>query len=827
MGVHGLTTFLQENKHSLSKTFQSTQSAPTPVVVDGWSFIYKLYQDSNLPWVYGGEYAEFSDLVARTVQAWIDIGFEVYFVFDGPCPEIKFPTIATRRTQTQIHHSLLFFRTSASSRSTGRFLNETRIIPPLVSATCIQSLQSKARVSTALQVHFADEEGDPFAVELAGRIGGYVIGNDSDFVILNSECYKGYVPLDEMVWLLPESLDPDGNSDGEFRTIRKPKSKHIRGARAGKGIIPPDHNIQDLALSFCAYSPESLAAYLKIPVTLLPLLAAIVGNDFSSRSENPRHNAQSLFFERRLAPRQRIERAASIIHSILSPDPNKRRTKHLIGSVMDLIDRTVNTLLSRRTITLGSGEIEEIIDGIVNATLQYALTKNQGAADGKESLWPTDICALHGPDACPLLPVFSRLCEDDVGTQDEDSQAKIKQRGLYLEAYRKGLLSEKLVDIVNTASYWPRLFLENPDIETVGRSIGRPIRIWTYAILANSVGLPEKAMTQPEMSLLAASGQLSESIADENDNELVDVVEVNSEDEDVDLLAPLKGDLQRLHLPEHEDAGPEARPEPPSAVPKTVEKRASSAIFVTEHLRRGIRIAEEAINVTLLSDLLATIDLSFHSKEAIPLLLKPQTDALTVLLRAVGSDTPAVRSLKREQLTVALSLRWIIYTLHKRAEETGSKERAQERWSKREACCFLATFMWSDEATCNNEPMTIAEFPAALDRNVQLTAQILASLESINEFASVLLISDLIPPVFRHFSGKKFHAFLTGLIPLDATMPSPLWDVCQDGLQHRFLEEEKNIGKRLKKVNARPPLPVAAQKSSQASLFTLLGEGSA
>ena len=46
-------------------------------------FIYKLYYDSNLPWVYGGEYTEFSALVTRVVQAWINVGFEIYFVFDG------------------------------------------------------------------------------------------------------------------------------------------------------------------------------------------------------------------------------------------------------------------------------------------------------------------------------------------------------------------------------------------------------------------------------------------------------------------------------------------------------------------------------------------------------------------------------------------------------------------------------------------------------------------------------------------------------------------------------------------------------------------------
>lgn len=47
------------------------------------SFIYDLYNNSNLPWVYGGEYSEFTNLVKTVVQAWIKAGLQVYFVFDG------------------------------------------------------------------------------------------------------------------------------------------------------------------------------------------------------------------------------------------------------------------------------------------------------------------------------------------------------------------------------------------------------------------------------------------------------------------------------------------------------------------------------------------------------------------------------------------------------------------------------------------------------------------------------------------------------------------------------------------------------------------------
>jgi hypothetical protein len=48
-----------------------------------YRFIYQLHQYSTLPWVYGGEYDQFCQLVKTVVQAWIDVRLKLYFVFDG------------------------------------------------------------------------------------------------------------------------------------------------------------------------------------------------------------------------------------------------------------------------------------------------------------------------------------------------------------------------------------------------------------------------------------------------------------------------------------------------------------------------------------------------------------------------------------------------------------------------------------------------------------------------------------------------------------------------------------------------------------------------
>ena len=46
-------------------------------------FIYKLLDDSEIPWVYGGEYIAFVELVQSVVKAWISVGLWPVFVFDG------------------------------------------------------------------------------------------------------------------------------------------------------------------------------------------------------------------------------------------------------------------------------------------------------------------------------------------------------------------------------------------------------------------------------------------------------------------------------------------------------------------------------------------------------------------------------------------------------------------------------------------------------------------------------------------------------------------------------------------------------------------------
>ncbi|KAG6866386.1 hypothetical protein C0991_004669 [Blastosporella zonata] len=673
----------------------------------------------------------------------------------GPYPELKFPTLVSRLA---------------------RFLKETRIIPPLAYTACITALKAIENSTDAVELHFADEEGDPYAVELAGRVGGYVAGNDSDFVVLNTKGYLGYIPLEEMTWYAPVSPEAASHEeDSDFQEVRKPKSKRrpVDDANVGRGIIPPTG--EELTLSLTVYKPDLLAVHLKIPVTLLPLVGALVGNDFTLQPESGRRNVQSLFFDKQLSLSQRINRVASTIQAILSPLAQKRKKpKHQVGSVMDLIDSAVNTLLARLITTIGSGEVDSIVEKIVEAALQYAIPKHEDATVSP----PSHICALHPDHACPLLPLISRRVElEELSDSQEALQHTINIRAQYLEAFRNGHLSPKLLDPLSSGTFWPRLFLENPDLETVSRSIGRPIREWIYAILDNAVGLPEVPDEESEDEVEKAPEP-----DEEDSDELVDVVESNSESDsdDDDLLAPLKGELHRIHGPDGKDTStPSAIPLHPSRPP-----------IVTEYLRRGTRVAHEAVDVKPISELLRSV--SFTGSLAIPVASRPLDEKITLFLRALESDVPPVRSLSKEQIIPAVAVRWVVRTMHLRAEETKSKEREKERWTRREMQCFLAAF--------NLTPEAIQEGPIPLlDRNVQLSAQVLQSLESIELLSQALLLTSALPSSAHLFSGRAFHELLTDTAVADPDMvPSGLIAAASFGLD--FALRQDHSAQQLRKL---------------------------
>ncbi|KAI0364140.1 PIN domain-like protein [Pilatotrama ljubarskyi] len=898
MGVHGLTSYLREHKSFLSRTIQlplpphpgSGQGAESQecitVVLDGWSFIYEVVYCADLPWVYGGEYPRLSQVIQQVVNAWIEVGMDLHFVFDGPYPTLKFPTLVSRITQNYVQNGLLFFRTSVTARSNPRFLHETAMLPPLSYGVCVDTLVDLAAGAHQgkLHVHVADEEGDPYAVALAGRLNAYVAGRDSDFVVLNAEGYQGYIPLDEMVWTVTQTWDGEGSvysvdteadhDDGGFKPVRSSKSKKKRAGvhqRAGRGIIPPEEAQSPdahLALSLNVYTPSTLASYLEIPVSLLPLLGALVGNDFTGSSDdsgpppattaeiraNRRANLQRLFFERQLTLGQRITRVANTLNDILaaafgqSAAPHKKRAKKHIGSVMDLIDAAVTALLLRPLDTFATGEKEAIVERIVEATLQYAIPRPDDEVEDAEDItrgaagdvlrWVSDVCPLHVAEACPLFLSLSRLVSpQETGSPDEATPSAHRAtedphdiiRLNYTAAYRRGHFDPHILDAVQSGTMWPRLFLEDPDKECVERSVARPVREWTYAILDASVGLPVPPETGEE-------GDLEE---EGDGDELVDVEE---EGEDEDPLARLRGALKELDESDAGDGESAGERPPPSVLSASTALTRSQPKLVTEYIRRGTRLAAEEVTVRPLVDMLHELswESPVHSQTALPIPppLWPEDMRRKLLLAALGSDCPAVASLPDHSLLAVLAVRFVVRQMHLRALASPTvKERQLERWTQAEARAFLACI-----SSQHAEPVADTASPAhkqdseaipIAERHVQLVAQISAALEAIEQLSHVLLLTPGIPSPARRFAGSEFHALLGGSGPLTEEPEEAMWRACLEGLEDAYVVLPQKKSKKDKKAKTSPevvgpvrtkgPQPVV----SKGGMFGLLADAEA
>jgi hypothetical protein len=723
----------------------------------------------------------------------------------GPSPKLKHPTRLNRITQSVVDPSTLFHRTSPTSRSRPSFLNSNRIIPPLVYQTCISALQELDGVECS----WADGEGDPFCVALAVQEGGdaLVTGQDSDYVVLYATGYAGYVPLDSMIWsgtipsFTPDSgsiyststssglANSDEHSDSGFQKVvsksrrrRNPKTDSLpQQATLSKGIIPPPNYD---TLTFRVYSPSSIAQHLQVPPRLLPLLGSIVGNDFTSQTMS------SKLFDPRLSPSQRITHTANVLRAILNPPkPSlKKRFAKANESVLGLI----NTLISELSLQmLGANEQSKYVSSIVDAILQYIVQEPQ-----------------------PLGPFSSIPHPRLLSPQHQETQS------LYLQAYRSGKLSTKLMDVIITHSAWPVHFLEDPDSESCTRMIGGKAREWIYAVLSDrivrfGVGEDEENGVSEE----------EEELIDEDEDELIDVVEYDSEEEDVlpksreelpdDPLAGLRSVLAKLRL---QDSPPTSVAAPlvdevlaSEPLDTIAEEPASDSSgqqidsgprYIQEAVRRGLRCVSLPVQITPLSSLYPAFSSEDEDEARLPIQLHPFETRIDVFLHALGCDTEGVRDMPHEWALVIISLRWAVKCCFE-----GKKDQ-RGRWTRTEARAFIRSCC--ADAGALQPPTEIST------RSVQLTAQILASMEACELLSQALLLTDQFHCPSRKFTGSLFHAYLSEVErgTFNETECDDieifLWEAVEDGMDDYWGE---NRGKKGKKERKRARLLEVAASS--------------
>jgi hypothetical protein len=679
------------------------------------------------------------------------------------------------------------------------FLYEMNSPPPLIISTAVQTLLRLAESTDRLFVIFSDEEKKSYAVELAACLRGYVLSKDSDFVVLHADGYQGYIPLDEVMWTNDAPLadddvgadapvDPDG-----FTVIQKARRRPLkRETQSGRSLIPPCPSGSTPVLSLNIYSPLALAAHLKLPVGLLPLLGAFIGNNVTSPERMSPQSLPAFLFERQSTHVQRIERTANALNSALAKPTSSATT---------LIERTVQALLrSRNRNGVGSGEVADMIEKIAEAALQYAIPPgshgdNGATQNGLEPLvsWPEVVCVVHSPATCSIMRLFRLPAPPTV-----DSCSSEDPRVLYMHAYRTGLLASRITDVLHTRTAWPQIFLEDPDLETVARSVGRKLREWIYAILDAGVGLGKEEHGEDQE-------ESTKEGADEADGAVARAT-INAHGVE----------LERIHVAN------------------------SPMATVTEYLRRGTRVATEVVPIPSLVDLLTSIGMQDYYQQyadkRLPIQLWPESDRLTVFLRMLGSDLPRVRALDPHEMTGVLALRWVVHTMHVRVgemviTETQVKARAKERWTAHEARAFLDSFSWQTTSAREivGEEETETTLPSISNRNVQLCAQVFMALESIEWLAQVLLLfPQCVASPVHLYSGQNFHARLSSFLEPNS-YADKLWEATVEGLRHAFRDEVTSPQRKEGKAKSKGPggAKRGTPSGSRIGLFELLADNEA
>lgn len=179
------------------------------------------------------------------------------------------------RSSQSLARTVTYMKSGDGARMQGPLKKAASRLPPLT-----HQVVSAVLLELNVASHCAEGEGDSPTAELAQRLNGLVVSNDSDYFIFNSQC-RGYVPL---------------HSIG-YGATNEPRLERVDPAE------PP-------RMQLLVYRHQDIAASLKLPPSHLPVLAALIGNDlvdFSSELCIP--NPKKRRFPGRVDP-QDIDRIA-------------------------------------------------------------------------------------------------------------------------------------------------------------------------------------------------------------------------------------------------------------------------------------------------------------------------------------------------------------------------------------------------------------------------------------------------------------------------------------------------------------------------------------
>ena len=254
---------------------------------------------------------------------------------------------------------------------------------------------------------------------------------DSDYFIYPAQC-RGYIALKSVTY-------------GPYNAARL------------EAVSPSDPPSMQLLV----YQPTAIARSFSLPVTFLPLLAALIGNDIANYAAEINTRRASAKAQQqwpgRVDPRELLRIAGALTTCAAMPVDT-------LAHLQDVVFAVLPRLLSRPS------HDPLIVANLAAAAYSYRLD------------------SLDTPH--PSYPLHPR------GT---DRPAQAAARASYDAAYRSSKLSSFVLHVLKHGTVLLQGSVEMPDYQSPVVSLAGPIRRWIYAVVRETIGRDEGSMPRRGM----------------------------------------------------------------------------------------------------------------------------------------------------------------------------------------------------------------------------------------------------------------------------------------------------------------------------------------
>lgn len=817
MGVLGLTRWTNDVERIISSEFtipipkgsgsvlengEAVELNPEGdwLVIDAWAWIHYVWHSMNTNVYQGGSFFQFRVVL----KSWIDTlraaGFHILVVFDGPRLHQKVGALLAR-TENYVRLNAKLMRAGRNLRNDNEFMH-ARMLPRGLTEFVCSLLRSYD-----VEVIMGAEEVDGAVAQLANERAGYVLSRDSDFLILcaNAPKCKGYIPLNTFEFIAmetaaPQPEGPPADDDG-FTAVSMGKRSKKAAQQAKNAHLPHTNSIPVLpadaetmkqtALKFRCFSSFKCAEQLKLPMSILPVFAALVGTENRSRTQaelfggllhgvsNRMGVIASHLAEQYTAVKE--GEAPPAAAEMNAEEGESEEDKNEAKAQLDMSD-PVTRLLA------------QTFDSLVQFGRQ-----RRGAPLPVSWAMRTEIVQSMHATALSYMP--DQGCEAmDRFMAPTENQALKK----YQDAYWNGHFDQALISTMLERIYIARVYLEEPEEPAAQRVIVRPMRVFVWSILFSTwfaAHPEEKARIEEALEKL----RLEEEAAEREDK-----VEIEGENDDADKVAGNEGDGDEddEESKEVDDEGEgESEPEPE---PESEESGPPPLTTVTEYTRTEYALRKDEVPVhelpihlksaermmPLPASLTSMVDkygeaLEAHMQDESKPVPKPvfaaelsDTERLDLWRYIHHSSIPELEKLPADARAFAAGMRYAIVTNH---ERLGSL-RTRHNWSQTEveAAVYSACVARrvSKEATDVEMQAIVNAYPkgSPSNRSITLSTTLGFVLQMSALLTQSLALADQIPNSRPMWEPPLFHASLGAGMDANAKKqpPSETWTRFED-----------------------------------------------